>query len=95
VIPELRYLLNDDSAKSRRIALETLSAFHDPDLVPDIAVLLSDPKDDVQLAAAQALATIGGKEAIEMVKARMDKIKDEDVREEIGELFEEIFDVEL
>jgi HEAT repeat protein len=90
VIPELVYLLRDDSAKTRRIALETLGAFRDPETVGDIADLLLDKKRSVQMAAARVLAASGGSQVIELVKERMAEIVDEDLRDEIEELFEDV-----
>jgi HEAT repeat protein len=87
VIPELVYLLRDDSAKTRRLALETLGAFHDPETLGDIADLLLDEKHSVQMTAARVLASIGGEDTA-LVKERLAAIVDEDLRDEIEELFE-------
>jgi HEAT repeat protein len=87
VIPELVYLLHDDSAKTRRIALETLGAFRDPETAGNVADLLLDEKRSVQMAAARVLASTGGSEVIALVKERTAAIKDENLREEIEALF--------
>ena len=89
VIPELVYLLRDDSAKTRRIALETLGAFRDPATASNVADLLLDKKRSVQMAAARVLALTGGSEVIALAKERVAAIVDEDLRDEIEELFED------
>jgi HEAT repeat protein len=90
LVPELAYLLHDDSAKTRRVALQTLGAFRDPTTVRDVADLLLDTKRDIQLAAARVLASIGGEEAAALAKEQIGKIKDEDLRAEIEDLYPEI-----
>jgi HEAT repeat protein len=90
LVPEFAYLLHDDSAKTRRVALQTLGAFRDPATVRDVADLLLDTKRDIQLAAARVLASIGGEEAATLAKEQIGKIKDEDLRKEIEDLYSEI-----
>jgi HEAT repeat protein len=95
LLPEIRYLLHDDSSKTRRLALETIGALGDPAMVPAVAELVLDDKEAVRLSAVRALADLGGEEAAAQLRARLDKIKDEDLAEEIEDLWEEITDEEL
>jgi len=62
-VPELTGLLYDDSARMRRLAVESLGALGVPQS-SDVAMLLMDPKREVRLAAIHALGAIGGTEAL-------------------------------
>ena len=84
-IPELTGLLQDSSAKTRRLALQTLGAFGDPATVKDIAYLLSDEKQSVRLAAVRVLAGIGGDEVTSVLRAQLEGAEDEELRDEIEE----------
>jgi HEAT repeat protein len=95
LLPEIRYLLHDDSAKTRRLALETIGALGDATLVPAVAELVLDDKEAVQFGAVRALADLGGEEASEALRDRLAQVKDEDLAEEIEDLWEEITDDEL
>ncbi len=95
LLPEIRYLLHDDSAKTRRLALETIGALGDASLVPAVAELVLDDKEAVQLSAVRALADLGGEAASEQLRDRLAEVKDEDLAEEIEDLWEEITDEEL
>lgn len=95
LLPEIRYLLHDDSAKTRRLALETIGALGDATLVPAVAELVLDDKEAVQFSAVRALADLGGEEAGEELRERLAKVKDEDLAEEIEDLWEEITEEEL
>jgi HEAT repeat protein len=57
-IPLLTSLLHDDSADVRRLALEALGAFRDPVIVPDLAVLLLDTKEDIRFSALHAIESM-------------------------------------
>jgi HEAT repeat protein len=95
LLPEIRYLLHDDSAKTRRLALETIGALGDATLVPAVAELVLDDKEAVQFSAVRALADLGGEGAGEELRERLVKVKDEDLAEEIEDLWEEITEEEL
>lgn len=95
LLPEIRYLLYDDSAKTRRLALEAIGALGDATMVPAVAELVLDDKEAVQLSAVRVLAGLGGEEASEELRARLAKVRDEDLAEEIEDLWEEITDQEL
>lgn len=96
IIPELTYLLHDDSAAVRRLALETLGAFRDPGTVQDIAFLLADGKEDIRFAAAHILASIGGEEATAALRACVEradssgKAVDEDLYAEIVDTLKQL-----
>jgi HEAT repeat protein len=57
-IPLLTSLLHDDSADVRRLALEALGAFRDPAIIPDLAVLLLDTKEDIRFSALHAIESM-------------------------------------
>jgi HEAT repeat protein len=90
-IPELTYLLHDDSARTRRLALETLGAFRDPQTVPEIAFLLVDDREEIRFAAARVLESIADEGATSALRAYLvegDRGRgavDEDLRGEIAE----------
>jgi HEAT repeat protein len=95
LLPEIRYLLHDDSAKTRRLALETIGALGDPTMVPAVAELVLDEKEAVQLTAVRVLAALGGQEAAEQLRDQLARVKDEDLAEEMEDLWEEITEGEL
>jgi HEAT repeat protein len=94
--PELTYLLHDDSAAVRRLALETLGAFRDPGTVQDIAFLLADGKEDIRFAAAHVLASIGSGEAAAALRDYVEradasgKAIDEDLYAEIVDTLKQL-----
>jgi len=95
LLPEIRYLLHDDSAKTRRLALETIGALGDSTMVPAVAELVLDDNEAVQLTAVRALADLGGQDATEQLRDRLVQVRDEDLAEEMEDLWEEITEEEL
>jgi HEAT repeat protein len=89
-IPELTYLLHDDSAKVRRLALDALSAFRDTGTVREIAYLMLDEKESIRLSAVRILASIGGEGAAAALVTRYEETDDEDLREEIADALEQM-----
>jgi HEAT repeat protein len=91
-IPELTYLLHDDSARTRRLALETLGAFRDPGTVQDVAYLLMDDKEDIRFSAVHILESIDDEGAIAVLRAYLERgdryegTADEDLYAEISEV---------
>ena len=91
-IPELTYLLHDDSARTRRLALETLGAFRDPGTVQEVAYLLMDDKEDIRFLAVRVLESIGDEGAIAVLRAYLERgdrhegTADEDLYAEIAEV---------
>ena len=86
VVPDLIYLLHDDSSKARQMALEALGAIQDPGTVPEISFLLMDDKRDIRRAAIRVLAAIGSEEAVVALRARCEESEEEDLRAEIAEV---------
>jgi HEAT repeat protein len=95
LLPEFIYLLHDDSAKTRRLALETIGALGDATAAPAVAELVRDEKKAVQLAAVRVLAALGGKDATSQMRDRLAQVKDEDLAEEMEDLWEEMVGEEL
>jgi HEAT repeat protein len=95
LLPEFTYLLHDDAAKTRRLALETIGALGDVTMVPAVAELVRDEKEEVQLTAVRVLATLGGEEAVAQMRDRLVQVKDEDLAEEMEDLWEEVVGEEL
>lgn len=91
-IPELTGLLQDDSAEIRRLALGALGVFADPATVQSVAYLLLDPRRDICLAAVRVLASIGGKEAVAALRAGVQGTNDEEVRDAIDDVLEDLED---
>ncbi|MGI6034433.1 MAG: HEAT repeat domain-containing protein [Limnochordia bacterium] len=56
---ELRALIDDDSSKVAAEAVRSLAATQDPEMVPVLCQTLASRKGDVQLAAAEGLASMG------------------------------------
>jgi HEAT repeat protein len=90
LLPEFSYLLHDDSSKTRRLALETIGVLGDPTMVSAVAELVQDKKEVVQLTAVRVLAALGGVEAAAQMRDQLARVKDEDLAEEMEDLWEEI-----
>jgi HEAT repeat protein len=102
LIPELSYLLHDDSARIRRLALETLGMFQEPETVEDIAFMLMDPKEDIRYLALQILESIGDGRAGQALAAYLEReggngigrttsvVEDEDLSTEVEEAIAKI-----
>jgi HEAT repeat protein len=95
LLPELTYLLHDDSAKTRRLALEAIGALGDASMAPAVAELVQDEKEAVQLTAVRVLAALGGKEATPQMRDRLVQVRDEELAEEMEDLWEEMVGEEL
>jgi HEAT repeat protein len=102
LIPELSYLLHDDSARIRRLALETLGMFREPETVEDIAFMLTDSKEDIRYLALQILESIGDGRAGQALAAYLEResgngigrttsaVDDEDLSTEVEEVIARI-----
>jgi HEAT repeat protein len=88
-IPELIYLLHDDMAETRRLALEVLGDLGDPSAAREVAHLMLDERESVQLEAVRVLAELGGDEAAGLFKAQLTQVEDEDLAQEMEEAWTE------
>jgi HEAT repeat protein len=95
LLPEFTYLLHDDSAKTRRLALETIGTLGDASAAPAVAELVCDEKEAVQLTAVRVLAALGGKNATPEMRDQLAQVRDEDLAEEMEDLWEEMVGEEL
>jgi HEAT repeat protein len=88
-IPELVYLLHDDLAETRCLALNVLGDLGDPSAAGEVAHLLLDEKASVQREATGVLAKLGGAEAAALFQAQISRIEDEDWAEELEQIWDE------
>jgi HEAT repeat protein len=88
-IPELVYLLHDDMAKTRRLALNVLGDLGDASAESEVAHLVLDEKAVVQREAAQVLAKLGSAGASALFKEKLAQIADEDLAETLEEVWAE------
>jgi HEAT repeat protein len=88
-IPELIYLLHDDMAKTRRMALNVLGDLGDPSTEHEVAHLVLDEKGSVRREAARVLAKLGGPEAPALFQAQLAQVEDEDRAQELEEVWAE------
>lgn len=88
-IPELVYLLHDDMAKTRRMALNVLGDLGDPEAEQEVAHLLLDEKASVRREAARVLAKLGGAEAAALFRSQLAQIEDEDLAQELQQIWDE------